>query len=85
MGMVNWLARFIPNASSVAAPINDLLKDNITWILGTSQLTGFRNITKLLTSAPALAFYDPSRPTMVSSDASSYGIDGCILQQHGEQ
>ena len=35
MGMVNWLARFLPNASSVAAPINDLLKSNVTLDMGT--------------------------------------------------
>ena len=29
MGMVNWLSHFIPNAASVAAPITDLLKDNV--------------------------------------------------------
>ena len=85
MGMVNWLARFLPNASSVAAPINDLLKSNVNWTWGPSQQSAFRNIKTLLTSAPTLVFYDPTRPTMVSADASSYGIGGCILQQHDEQ
>ena len=85
MGMVNWLARFIPSASSVAAPINDLLRGNVNWTWGPSQQSAFRNIKKLLTSAPTLAFYDPYLPTMISADASSYGLGGCILQQHDEQ
>ena len=62
MGMVNWLARFIPSASSVAAPINDLLRGNVNWTWGPSQQSAFRNIKKLLTSAPTLAFYDPYYP-----------------------
>ncbi len=85
MGMVNWLTRFVPNASTVAAPINDLLKSNVDWIWGPSQQSSFRSLKRLLTSAPTLALYDPSLETMVSSDASSYGIGGCILQRHDEQ
>ena len=65
VGMVNWLARFLPNASSVAAPINDLLKSNVNWTWGPSQQSAFRNIKTLLTSAPTLVFYDPTRPTML--------------------
>ena len=82
MGMTNWLSRFIPRASSVAAPITDLLKDNVHWIWGVQQKNAFRHLKTLLTKSPTLAYYDPKKPTMVSADASSYGIGG--LQQQSD-
>ncbi|XP_038052810.1 uncharacterized protein K02A2.6-like [Patiria miniata] len=81
MGMINWLARFIPHVSSVAAPINDLLKSDVRWVWGSPQQSAFRSIKTLLTSAPSLAFCDPNKLTMVSADTREYGLGGCIILQ----
>ena len=34
----------------------------------------YEKVKRLITDASALAFYNPSRPTVVSADASSYDI-----------
>ncbi|UYV67908.1 hypothetical protein LAZ67_5002467, partial [Cordylochernes scorpioides] len=80
LGMVNHLGRFVGNLSEIVAPLNQLLVKGQDFVWDSSQERAFRKLKELLTTQPILAAYDVRKPTMVSSDASSYGL-GAVLKQ----
>ena len=84
LGMINFLTKFLPHAQEVLSPLNELLRKDAAWTWDTQQETSFEEIKKLVTSSPVLAFYDSKRETILSVDASSYGVGGVLLQRHGK-
>ena len=72
IGMITYLGRFVPDLSTVLAPLNSLLKSDSAWTWDKPQEKAFALIKRLVTQAPVLAYYDSKRPTIVSADASSF-------------
>lgn len=81
MGMVQYLAKFIPNLSEVSAPLRKLLEKDTEWHWDQAQRTSFEELKRLVTNAPTLKFFDVNKPVMLSVDASSEGIGAVILQE----
>ena len=48
-----------------------------------TQVEAFVKIKMLVASTPILAYYDATKSICVSADASSYGIGGVLMQNHG--
>lgn len=49
----------------------------------TTERSSYDSLMALMTS-PVLSFYNVEKPTIVSANASSYGLGGVLLQQHGD-
>ena len=74
LGTVNYYGQFIPNLSTIIAPLNNLLRSNIDWSWTTKANQAFTDVKHCLTRAPVLAHYDPELPLVVACDASPFGI-----------
>ena len=74
LGMVNHLGQYLPHLSTVTKPLNDLLKQDSVWNWGYEQEYAFTKIKTLVTSAPALAYYDPSRQQLAQMPAAMVSV-----------
>ena len=81
LGMVTQLGQFTSSLAKTSNPLHDLLSKRNAWCWEESQETAFQSLKQLLISRLTLSFYSPDRETLVSADASSYGLSSVILQK----
>jgi len=80
LGMLNFLASFIPNRATITAPLRNLLKSDVPWHWEAEQKQAMSRIKEVLTSTPTLKLFDSSVPVTIQSDTSAYGIGACLMQ-----
>ncbi|PIK54404.1 hypothetical protein BSL78_08722 [Apostichopus japonicus] len=80
LGMVTYITKLIPNLSTVAAPLRQLLCKDVTWQWLENHENAFIQLKKLVTTTPILCYYDVSKPVTLSVDASQSGLGAVLLQ-----
>ena len=67
---LNYYGKFIPNAATVLAPLNELLRKDAKWRWTQICQTSFQATKETLVSTKVLMHYDPTLPIRMAGDAS---------------
>lgn len=81
LGMVTFLAKFIPNMSQHTEPLRGLTRDDVAWKWRDEHQHAFDKLKTMLTEAPLLRYYDINLPVTLSVDASKEGLGAVLLQK----
>ena len=63
-------------------PRHELLSSRNQWVWSDSHESAFQDVKKALTSSQTLCTYNPLLPTVVSANASSFGLRAVLRQRH---
>ncbi|TYJ52350.1 hypothetical protein B9479_007044 [Cryptococcus floricola] len=82
LGLCGYYRKFIPDFSTIAAPLNALKTS--AWVWDHDCEVAFERLRSSLISAPILAHPDYSKPFILATDASRIGL-GAVLSQLDDQ
>ena len=71
----------MPRLSEVMEPIRNLTRSNAEWEWTELQDNSMKEIKRMITEAPMLAFYDPVKELVIQCDASQKGRGAVLMQQ----
>lgn len=78
--MVNYLSKYIPNLSEIAAPLRKLTHKDTAWCWLPQHQAAFDQLKSCLSSPAVLAYYNVKEPVTLTCDASRYGLEAACMQ-----
>lgn len=80
LGLVGYYRRFIKDFAKVTQPLTACLKKRNKIVIEQKYIDAFEKCKELLVSAPLLQYPDPTKPYILTTDASAVAI-GAVLSQ----
>ena len=81
LGAIGYFRRFIPNFSTLALPLTNLLKKDVKFVWDENCNSSFTKLKSILCNYPILRLPDFSKPFNLYIDASGVGIGSCLFQE----
>jgi len=85
LGMVQYLAPFIPNLSEQTSPMRSLLKKDVDFVFTATHEQAFKRVKECISEATTLRYYDPRLPTKIQVDASLKGLGAALIQEDPDE
>ena len=84
LGVVNYYGKFLPDLSTLLAPLYSLLQKDAKWNWSEKQQKAFEEVKTLLTSDRILVHYDPDKELVLACDASPYGVGAVLSHRNAD-
>jgi hypothetical protein len=81
LGMVTYLAKFVPNLSTETEKLRRLLRKDVEWIWGEQEEETFIRLKTLVSSDTVLAHFNAELETSVITDAGAVGVGAILVQK----
>ena len=78
---MNFLGRFIPDLSTVSAPLRELTRSAAEWRWDTPQRDAFDALKRRLSQQRTLAYFQQDAETELVVDASPVGLGAVLMQR----
>lgn len=80
LGLANYYRKFIPDFSSIAMPINKLMRKDVKFVWTEKCQKAFEKLREILVSPEILIYPDFNQPFILTTDASNEAL-GAVLSQ----
>ena len=84
LGMVNYLAKFIPNLATLTTPLRKLLRKDAGFHWDQEHAQAFKLIKDVLIDPKNLGYYSPFDQTFLIADASPTGLGAVLIQERDD-
>ncbi len=79
-GMVQYMAKFLPNLAADLEPIRALTRKDTEWNWSTACDIALETVKQKLSTTPVLAYFDSNKDIVLQVDSSKDGIGAVLLQ-----
>ena len=80
LGIATYMCPFIPNLSSLASPLREILKKNNVFEWNASHQQAFDETKQTISEEITLTYFDSTKEVTLQVDASVKGISAALLQ-----
>jgi len=80
LGLANYMGPFIPNLSTLTAPLRELLKESHQFDRSPAHQEAYNKVKDSISSEVTLTYFDPKKEIILQVDASLKGLGAALLQ-----
>ena len=80
LGMANYSSKYIRNYATITSPLRELTKKNVRFSWTEIHHNAFTELKDALIAAPMMGYFDISKSTTITVDASPVGISAILAQ-----